>query len=149
MREIEEVLKDIMMMTTPKLADFLPGLTGLFRGQMERARRLRGRQMECLLPLVRARREYVESGREGGGEVEMVSGVGEAYVDSLLEKEVEGKGKLGDEEIVTLCSEVMSAGTDTSATAIEWAMMHLVVDQTAQERLYDEVSKMMRVHLYI
>lgn len=139
MREIEEVLKDIMMMTTPKLADFLPALTPLFRGQIEKARRLRERQLECLLPLVRARREFVESEGMKNGVMEMVSGVGEAYVDSLLEKEVEGKGKLGDEEIVTLCSEVMSAGTDTSATAIEWAMMHLVVDQTAQERLYDEV----------
>jgi hypothetical protein len=33
----------------------------------------------------------------------------------------------------------MSAGTDTSATALEWAMMHLVLDPAAQERLYDEV----------
>ncbi|KAI0495184.1 hypothetical protein KFK09_025334 [Dendrobium nobile] len=142
-REIEEVLKDIMMMTTPKLADFLPALTPLFRGQIKEARRLRERQMECILPLVRARREFVESGgRRGGGamEWEMVSEVGEAYVDSLLVKEVEGKGRLGDEELVTLCSEVMSAGTDTSATAIEWAMMHLVIDQSAQERLYDEVK---------
>ncbi|KAL0908975.1 hypothetical protein M5K25_023491 [Dendrobium thyrsiflorum] len=141
-REIEEVLKDIMMMTTPKLADFLPALTPLFRGQIKKARRLRKRQMECILPLVRARREFVESGGRRGGamEWEMVSEVGEAYVDSLLVKEVEGKGRLGDEELVTLCSEVMSAGTDTSATAIEWAMMHLVIDQSAQERLYDEVK---------
>jgi hypothetical protein len=33
----------------------------------------------------------------------------------------------------------MSAGTDTSATALEWAMMHLVLDPAVQERLYDEV----------
>lgn len=127
------------MMTTPKLADFLPALTPLFRGQMEEARRLRERQLACMVPLVRARRRFVEGGGGGDGGMEMVSGVGEAYVDSLLEKEVEGKGRLGDEEIVTLCSEVLSAGTDTSATTIEWAMMHLVVDQTAQDRLYDEV----------
>lgn len=143
-REVEEVLKDIMMMTTPKLPDFLPALAPLFRGRMRAARRLRERQMECILPLVRARREYVEGGgRSSGGGAKwpaMVSEVGEAYVDSLLEKEVEGKGRLGDEELVTLCSEVMSAGTDTSATAVEWAMMHLVVDQAAQERLYNEVE---------
>uniref|UniRef100_M8B0J3 Uncharacterized protein n=1 Tax=Aegilops tauschii TaxID=37682 RepID=M8B0J3_AEGTA len=33
----------------------------------------------------------------------------------------------------------MSAGTDTSATALEWVMMHLILDPAAQERVYDEV----------
>ena len=143
-REIEEVLKDVMMMTMPKLPDFLPLLTPLFRKQLAEARRLRRRQLDCLVPLVRARREFL---RDGAGKaeaaaagVEMMSGPGEAYVDSLFDLEPPGRGKrLGEEELVTLCSEVMSAGTDTSATALEWAMMHLVLDPAAQERLYDEV----------
>lgn len=69
----------------------------------------------------------------------MVSGVGEAYLDSLIGMEVEGKkGELGEDELVTLCSEVMSAGTDTSATALEWVMLH-VLDPTVQDRLYKEI----------
>ncbi|PWZ24442.1 Cytochrome P450 77A3 [Zea mays] len=140
-REIEEVLKDVMMMTMPKLPDFLPLLTPLFRKQLTEARALRRRQLNCLVPLVRARRDFLRDGTAAAADgVEMMSGPGEAYVDSLFDLEPPGRGKrLGEEELVTLCSEVMSAGTDTSATALEWAMMHLVLDPAAQERLYDEV----------
>ncbi|KAK8930798.1 Cytochrome P450 77A3 [Platanthera zijinensis] len=141
-REMEEVLKDIMMMTTPKLPDFLPVLTPLFRRQLREARKLRRRQLDCLLPLVRARRVFVEEGGGGGpSPFKMVSPAGDAYVDSLFKLQPEGKSRrLSDEEIVTLVSEVLSAGTDTSATAIEWTMLHLVLDQRAQERVYGEVT---------
>ncbi|PKA66519.1 Cytochrome P450 77A3 [Apostasia shenzhenica] len=140
-REIEEVLKEIMMMTAPKLPDFLPALTPLFRGQLREARKLRQRQLHCLLPLVRARISFFESGGRSPPEWEMLSPVGEAYVDSLIGMEAQGRGKLGEEEMVTLCSEVMSAGTDTSATAIEWAMLHLVLDQKAQAKVYEEIAE--------
>uniref|UniRef100_A0A6V7QV22 Cytochrome P450 77A3 n=1 Tax=Ananas comosus var. bracteatus TaxID=296719 RepID=A0A6V7QV22_ANACO len=141
-REIEEVLKDVMMMTTPKLPDFLPVLTPLFRGQLTAARALRRRQLDCLLPLVRARRAFVgDENRQTNWEMEMemVSPAGDAYVDSLFGLDPAGRGRLGEEELVTLCSEVMSAGTDTSATALEWALLHLVLDPAAQERLHAEV----------
>ncbi|KAF7103746.1 hypothetical protein CFC21_104705 [Triticum aestivum] len=148
--EIEEVLKDVMMISLPKLPDFLPLLTPLFRRELAEAKNLRRRQLNCLLPLVRARREFLRTGGnackapgEGNrviGGVEMMSPPGEAYVDSLFDLEPPGRGKrLGEEELVTLCSEVMSAGTDTSATALEWVMMHLILDPAAQERVYDEV----------
>ncbi|CAL9114646.1 unnamed protein product [Musa textilis] len=140
-RVIEEVLKEVMMMTTPKLPDFLPVFTPFFRGQLTEARKLRKRQMDCLAPLLRARRAFVESGGkcDPSSPWEMVSPVGEAYLDSLLCLEPTGKGRLRDEELVTLCSEVMSAGTDTSATMLEWAMLHLVLDQSAQDQLYEEI----------
>ncbi|CAM0909462.1 unnamed protein product [Alopecurus aequalis] len=117
--------------------------------ELNKARALRQRQLNCLVPLVRARREFLQTGgnewKEGEGNrvvggVEMMSPPGEAYVDSLFDLEPPGRGKrLGEEELVTLCSEVMSAGTDTSATALEWAMMHLILDPAAQQRVYDEV----------
>lgn len=140
-KQIEEVLKDVMMMTTPKLPDFLPVLTPLFRGRLRAARRLRQLQMDCLLPLVRARRAFVKSGGKinPGCPYEMVSPPGSAYVDSLFGLDPAGRGQLGEAEMVTLCSEVMSAGTDTSATTLEWALLHLVLDPTAQERLHSEI----------
>jgi hypothetical protein len=52
--------------------------------------------------------------------VEMMSELGEACVNSLFDLEPPGHWKrLGEEKLVTLCSKVMSAGTDTSATALE------------------------------
>ncbi|XP_074272046.1 cytochrome P450 77A3 [Silene latifolia] len=144
-KNIESVLKEVMLMTLPKLPDFLPVLTPLFAltGQLRRAKELRRRQMEILGPLVQARKAFVEgyaSGPTSLGPLEMVSPVGAAYVDSLLGLEVPGRvGGLGEPELVTLCSEIINAGTDTSATAIEWALLHLVLDQGIQQKLYEEI----------
>lgn len=142
-KEIEAVLKEVMMMTTPKLPDFLPMLTPLFGKQIKTAKELRKRQMECLVPLIRRRKAFVDSGGAFGNHEEsngpkMVSQLGAAYVDSLLGFEPAGRA-LGEEELVTLCSEVISAGTDTSATTVEWALLHMVQDQRIQERVYEEV----------
>ncbi|KAJ7967663.1 Cytochrome P450 [Quillaja saponaria] len=138
--EIESVLKAVMLMTTPKLPDFLPVLTPLFRRQVSEAKELRKKQLECLVPLIRNRKAYVENGGDSKfGGPEMVSPVGAAYVDSLFGLEVPGRGRLGEEEIVTLCSEIINAGTDTSATTAEWALLHLVMNQEIQEKLYKEI----------
>ncbi|XP_058072587.1 cytochrome P450 77A3 [Magnolia sinica] len=138
-KEIEAMLKDVMMMTTPKLPDFLPVFMPLFWKQLKEAKELRRRQMECLLPLVRRRKEFVENGGDVVGASEMVSPIGSAYVDSLFGLEPTGRGQLGEEELVTLCSEVMNAGTDTSATTVEWALLHLVMNQEMQEKVYQEI----------
>ncbi|KAL8130145.1 hypothetical protein V2J09_019300 [Rumex salicifolius] len=139
-RDIESVLKDVMMMTSPKLPDFLPVLTPLFRGHLKAAKELRKKQLSCVTPLIKGRRAYVESGgNPASTDLTMASAIGAAYVDSLFGLEPPTRGKLGDEELVTLVSEIISAGTDTSATATEWALLHLVQDQNIQQRLYEEV----------
>ncbi|XP_010276015.1 PREDICTED: cytochrome P450 77A3 [Nelumbo nucifera] len=143
-KEIEAVLKDVMLMTTPKLPDFLPVFTPFFRRQLKEAKKLRRKQVECLVPLVRSRRAFVEcegnpTGDAAGWNEDIVSPIGAAYIDSLFKLEPSGRGKLGEEELVTLCSEVMNAGTDTSATAVEWALLHLVMDQDIQQKLYEEI----------
>lgn len=138
-KHIESILKDVMLITSPQLPDFLPILTPLFRRQMREAKELRKRQMECLVPLIRNRKAFVEKGQNPNSESEMVSPIGAAYVDSLFGLEPTGREQLGEQEIVTLCSEVISAGTDTSATTAEWAMHHLVLNQEIQEKLYKEI----------
>lgn len=139
-RLIESVLKDVMMMTTPKLPDFLPVLTPLFRRQVKEAKELRRKQVECVAPLIRDRRAFVESGgNPSAAASEMASPLGAAYIDSLFGLEAPGRGKLGEDEMVTLCSEAINAGTDTSATTLEWALLHLVLNQEMQERLYKEI----------
>ncbi|KAM7276183.1 hypothetical protein ACFE04_018049 [Oxalis oulophora] len=136
-KHIESVLKDVMLITLPKLPDFLPVLSIFFRKQMREAKELRKKQLECLLPLIRNRRGFVEKGQNHNNE--MVSPVGAAYVDSLFGLEPPGRGQLGEEEYVTLCSEIISAGTDTSATTLEWALLHLVANQELQQNLYKEI----------
>ncbi|XP_021719402.1 cytochrome P450 77A4-like [Chenopodium quinoa] len=141
-KNIESVLKEVMLMTLPKLPDFLPVLIPLVaRGQLRQAKALRKKQMEVLGPLVQARKGFVESGGSPkSSSFDMASPVGAAYVDSLLSLDPpERPGGLGEEELVTLCSEVINAGTDTSATVIEWALLHLVLDQKVQQKLYEEI----------
>ncbi|KAK6133331.1 hypothetical protein DH2020_032934 [Rehmannia glutinosa] len=128
---IESVLKDVMLMTAPQLPDFLPVLTPLFRRQVKKAKELRRKQLECLVPLIRNRKAFVES----GGNLRAAE-KWRAHSGGL---EAPGKGKLGEEEIVTLCSEAINAGTDTSATTVEWALLHLVQNQEIQEKLYKEI----------
>lgn len=138
-KTIESVLKDVMMATLPKLPDFLPVLTPLFRPQVRAAKELRKKQLDCLVPLIRDRKAFSDSNGKLNCS-EMASPLGAAYIDSLFGLEPPGRpGKLGEEEMVTLCSEAINAGTDTSATALEWALLHLVLDQGIQEKLYKEI----------
>ncbi|KAB1221843.1 Cytochrome P450 77A3 [Morella rubra] len=137
-KKIESILKDVMLISLPKLPDFLPVLTPLFRKQLNEAKELRKKQLECLVPLIRKRKAFVESGGIDAGS-EMASPIGAAYIDSLFGLEVPGRGKLGEEELVTLCSEAINAGTDTSATTAEWALLRLVLNQEIQEKLYNEI----------
>ncbi|KAE8124216.1 hypothetical protein FH972_019121 [Carpinus fangiana] len=94
-KKIESVLKDVMLITSPKLPDFLPVLTPLFHKQLKEAKALRNKQLECLVPLMRNRKAFVESGGNGGPK--MASPVGAAYIDSLYGLEAPGRGKLGEE----------------------------------------------------
>ena len=41
---------------------------------------------------------------------------------------------------MSLCSEFLSAGTDTTATALQWILANLVKNPAMQDRLRDEVS---------
>ncbi|GMN49550.1 hypothetical protein TIFTF001_018711 [Ficus carica] len=142
-KEIESVLKEVLLMSTPTLPDFLPVLTPLFRRHVREAREVRKRQMKCLAPLLRDRKAFVERGGQAQNRVEednyMVSPIGAAYIDSLFGLEVPVRGRLGEDELVTLCSEAINGGTDTTATAVEWAMYNLVKKQEIQEKVYEEI----------
>ncbi|KAF9609059.1 hypothetical protein IFM89_012499 [Coptis chinensis] len=52
----------------------------------------------------------------------------------------EGGRKLSEREIVGLCSELLNAGTDTTATTLEWIMANLVKHQDIQLKLFEEIK---------
>lgn len=96
---------------------------------------MRREQHDVLLPLIRARRKIVEE-RTSRDNKEYV----QSYVDTLLDLELpDEKRKLKEEEIVSLCSEFLNGGTDTTATALQWIMANLVKNPEIQERLYEEI----------
>lgn len=134
---VDDVMKDILLIVEPRIHDFLPILTPFFKKQWKRIRELRRIQIDSILPLINTRRAVLKQGahtqpgsRDGAN----------AYIDSLMKLELpDGRGKATDEELVTLCSELLSAGTDTTSTALEWAMLRMVMHPDIQETLYQEI----------
>ncbi|PKI37749.1 hypothetical protein CRG98_041866, partial [Punica granatum] len=65
-----------------------------------------------------------------------------SYVDTLLNLELppkDGKRKLTEAEIVSLCSEFLISGTDTTSTTLQWIMANIVKYPEVQETLYSEI----------
>ncbi|KAK3122736.1 hypothetical protein QOZ80_8AG0617460 [Eleusine coracana subsp. coracana] len=129
-REIEATQRDLLgSFLSFQVFSFLPPLTKLvFRRRWEKLLSLRRRQEELFLPLIQARRDG------GGGD--------ECYVDSLVKLTIpEDDGRpLTDGEIVSLCSEFLSAGTDTTATALQWVLANLVKRPEMQATLRAEIA---------
>ncbi|OAY83423.1 Cytochrome P450 89A9 [Ananas comosus] len=109
---------------------FFPTVTKLlFRKRWNACVATNQKQQEIFGALIRARQEQKlkqESDR-----------IAVAYVDSLLELRLpEEQGRsLTDGEVVSLCSEFLSGGTDTTATALQWIMANLT-------KLYEEIKTM-------
>ncbi|CAL0331628.1 unnamed protein product [Lupinus luteus] len=69
----------------------------------------------------------------------------QAYVDTIVDMKLPDSGKkLEDEELVSLCSEFMLGGTDTTATTWSWAMANLVKHQNIQEKVFDEIKEVVK-----
>uniref|UniRef100_A0A7N0UEH5 Cytochrome P450 n=1 Tax=Kalanchoe fedtschenkoi TaxID=63787 RepID=A0A7N0UEH5_KALFE len=138
-KRVERVQRDfIIKVGKSNVLNFLPDNPTLgklvFRKGWAELYRIRAEQEEVLIPLIRARKEHkAESGAE---DRKMLS-----YVDSLLQLELpEEKRCLKEEEMVTLCSEFLSAGTDTTSTALQWIMANLVKHQRIQDTLVEEIK---------
>ncbi|KAG2317328.1 hypothetical protein Bca52824_020450 [Brassica carinata] len=98
--------------------------------------RIRKEQEDVLLPLIRARRKIVEERKKEDENKEYV----QSYVDTLLDLELpDEKRKLNENEVVSLCSEFLNGGTDTTATTLQWIMANLVKNPEIQEKLYQEI----------
>ncbi|KAJ8537010.1 hypothetical protein K7X08_035411 [Anisodus acutangulus] len=105
----------------------------IFRSRWKELIQLRQEQENIFIPLIEARSKAKEQKPEHD---ELVV----AYVDTLLNLELpEENRKLNHGEMVSLCSEFLSAGTDTTSTALQWIMANLVKNPSIQEKLYQEI----------
>ncbi|KAK7858455.1 cytochrome p450 89a2 [Quercus suber] len=112
----------------------------IFRKLWQELFDLRRDQEAVLRPLIEARRKVKQERQSKAKEDKDVDNDHEfvvSYVDTLLDLELPGeKRKLRDGEMVSLCSEFLNAGTDTTSTALEWIMANLVKYPQIQERLF-------------
>jgi cytochrome P450 len=110
-----------------------PSLTKrLFHRRWAAHKAVRRRLDEIFLPLIQARKVSSTVKQDNHPP---------CYADSLLGLRVaeEGGRTLTDGEVVSLCFEFLSAGTDGTVTLVEWIMAELVNHPEMQARVYEEV----------
>ncbi|OVA18405.1 Cytochrome P450 [Macleaya cordata] len=141
-REIESVQRALLLSFGRfNILNFFPKFSKiLFRNRWQELYQLRRNQEEVLVPLIRSRQENQKKIQQE--EKFLVV----AYVDSLLDLNLpdEGGRKLEEHEIVSLCSEFLNAGTDTTSTALQWIMANLVKHQEIQSKLVDEIKNVVK-----
>ncbi|KAL6580900.1 hypothetical protein OROMI_006823 [Orobanche minor] len=132
--KVDQMMKTVLIVLDPRLDDYLPILSPLFSKQWKRVQQVRNKQIETLVPLIEKRRNAVQN----LGSDKTVASF--AYLDTLFDLKIEGRNSSpSNPEIVTLCSEFINGGTDTTATAIEWAVARMIETPEFQTRLYDEI----------
>ncbi|KAK6243704.1 hypothetical protein QUC31_010113 [Theobroma cacao] len=138
-KEIEAVQQRVLLgFGRFNILNFWPRVTKvLLRKKWEQLYQLRKDQEDLLIPLIRARKKAKEENLNKKESDDYVL----AYVDTLLDLELpEDKRKLEEGEIVTLASEFLNAGTDTTSTALQWIMANLVKYPYVQDKLLLEIK---------
>ncbi|KAF3968808.1 hypothetical protein CMV_007349 [Castanea mollissima] len=115
----------------------------LFRKRWEELFQLRRNQDDVLIPFIKARQKVRQERQSKMKEIkENEDEFVVPYVDTLLDLELpKEKRKLSEEEMVSLCSEFLVAGTDTTSAALEWIMANMVKYPQIQERLLMEMKR--------
>ncbi|KAE8711592.1 Cytochrome P450 89A9 [Hibiscus syriacus] len=135
---IEVVARKILLsLDRFNILNFCPSVTKvLLRHKWRELSQLRKEQEEVLIPLIRAREKAKQELKNNESDDYVL-----AYVDTLLDLELPlEKRKLNDGEMVTLTSEFLNAGTDTTSTALQWIMANLVKYPHIQNKLWLEIK---------
>uniref|UniRef100_A0A2N9G364 Cytochrome P450 n=1 Tax=Fagus sylvatica TaxID=28930 RepID=A0A2N9G364_FAGSY len=146
--EIEEVQRSLLLSIDRfSILNFWPSIGKIiFRNRWEELFELRRNQHQAsvLMPLIEARRKVKQERASKAIEDKHDDEFVVSYVDTLLDLELpEEKRKLQGDEMISLCSEFLDAGTDTTSTALQWIMANLVKYPHIQERLFVEIKGVM------
>ncbi|XP_022943744.1 cytochrome P450 89A2-like isoform X3 [Cucurbita moschata] len=158
-KEVENVQRTMLLnLTRFNVLNFWPKFTKiLLRKRWQTLLQLRKNQEDVIIPLIEARRKANQNRGNRGNRENRVNRANRAdteeekeefvvsYVDTLLDLEIpdEDNRKLTNEEIVTICSEFLNAGTDTTSTALQWIMANLVKYPEIQHKLFAEIKGVM------
>jgi cytochrome P450 len=143
MEKIENIQKCLISSSGKfSVLNFYPKIVSrlLFRKHWQELSRIRKFQNDLLVELIQSRKKVIENNNYDDA-VDNNDGYVVCYVDTLLNLQLpEEKRKLDEGEIVALCSEFLTAGTDTTSTTIEWVMANLVKNKHMQHRLVEEIE---------
>nr|QNS30014.1 cytochrome P450 [Nothapodytes nimmoniana] len=151
-KRVESVQRDLLLSFQRfNILNFWPGVGKIvFRKRWSELYQLRRNQENVLIPLIHDRIKSKQERERKRRTDKSDNGVGDeedgivAYVDTLLDLELpDEKRKINDGEMVSLCGEFLSAGTDTTSTTFQWIMANLVKYPQIQAKLYEEISSIM------
>ncbi|XP_078157235.1 cytochrome P450 77A4-like [Carex rostrata] len=132
---IDSVMKQVLLSIGAGMDDYLPFLRPFFYKNQAKVLATRKEQVKTILPLINRRRAILKDCSVDPSAAPF------SYLDSLIDLQVDGRDKPPtDDELVTLCSELLNGGTDTTATAIEWAVARIIDNPSIQSRLYEEIQ---------
>ncbi|XP_022990397.1 cytochrome P450 77A3-like [Cucurbita maxima] len=134
--KMDQVLKTVLITVDPRIDDFLPILRPFFSKQRKRAMEVRKEQIEFVVQFINRRKKALQN---PGSDIYATSF---SYLDTLFDLKVDGReSSPTDAELVTLCSEFLNGGTDTTAAAIEWGIAELITNPNIQNKLHAEIKK--------
>ncbi|KAI5071642.1 hypothetical protein GOP47_0013893 [Adiantum capillus-veneris] len=120
--QMSALLDDVVRFAAGQIVDFFP-LLNVFNRKKRKEGTLRARQVQIFTSHLEKHNELKTLGQLMPG----------SYVETLLQMNVP------TDEMVTLCSEFMVGGTDTTATTLEWAMAQLVRNPSIQNKVYNQM----------
>ncbi|KAK3228444.1 hypothetical protein Dsin_000325 [Dipteronia sinensis] len=135
--KMDQTMKSVLITLDPRIDDYLPILSPFFSKQRKKALQVRQQQVEFIVPFIEKRRKMVKNPNLADK-----TAISFSYLDTLFDLKVDGR-KTGPSnvELVTLCSEFLNGGTDTTATALEWGIAQLIANPDVQTKLFDEIQK--------
>ncbi|KAJ1267284.1 hypothetical protein BS78_07G044700 [Paspalum vaginatum] len=138
---------DVVAVVTALQREFLTSVVGfqvlgaspvvtklLFRRRWKKMLSIRRRQEELFAPLIRARRARRDAGADSAE-------ADQCYADSLLGLVIPEHGgrSLTEKEMVSLCSELLAGGTDSTVAVMQWTLANLVARPEIQAKLREEI----------
>lgn len=133
--KIDQVMKSVLITLDPRIDDFLPILSPFFSKQRKKALEVRAEQVDFIFPFIEQRKRALENPGSDNAATSF------SYLDTLFDLRVEGRDSPpSKDELVTLCSEFLNGGTDTTGTAIEWGIAQLIANPAIQEKIYEEIT---------
>ncbi|XP_050282023.1 cytochrome P450 77A3-like [Quercus robur] len=131
--KFDQVMKSVLITLDPRIDDYLPILSPFFSKQRKNALEVRKQQIDFIVPHIEKRRKALKN---PGSDKTATSF---SYLDTLFDLKIENRNPTNP-ELVTLCSEFINGGTDTTGTAIEWGIAQLIANPHVQDKLYEEIK---------
>lgn len=133
--KFDQVMKSVLITLDPRIDDYLPILSPFFSKQRKSALEVRKQQIDFMVPHIEKRRKALKN---PGSDKTATSF---SYLDTLFDLKIENRNSSPtNPELVTLCSEFINGGTDTTGTAIEWGIAQLIANPHVQDKLYEEIK---------